>query len=141
MSKMYITYQTKQANNTLDFLQDRADSVFAQLEQSELEFAKIKDFNQRIIKASGRLKELQLMRDVEVLNTMYLELIKNLEISKMTLLNQTPIIQIIDRPILPLETDELSKNLFGILGGFLGIFLSIFYFIFSKLFHDALSVS
>ena len=141
MSKMYITYQTKQANNTLDFLQDRADSVFAQLEQSELEFAKIKDFNQRIIKASGRLKELQLMRDVEVLNTMYLELIKNLEISKMTLLNQTPIIQIIDRPILPLETNELSKSLFGILGGFLGIFLSIFYFIFSKLFHDALSVS
>ena len=92
-----------------------------------------------IIKASGRLKELQLMREVEVLNTMYLEIIKNLEISKMTLLNQTPIIQIIDKPILPLEEDKISKTLAGILGGFLGGFLLVCFFVFRKLFKDALA--
>ena len=138
MSKMYITHQTKQARNTLDFLQDRADSVFVELDKSEKEFARVKDINQRIIKASGRLKELQLMREVEVLNTMYLEIVKNLEISKMTLLNQTPIINIIDKPILPLEEEKLSKTMAGILGGFLGGFLSVCFFIFGKLFKDAL---
>jgi uncharacterized protein involved in exopolysaccharide biosynthesis len=138
MSKMYISHQTKQARNTLDFLQDRADSVFVELDKAEQEFARVKDINQRIIKASGRLKELQLMREVEVLNTMYLEIIKNLEISKMTLLNQTPIIQIIDKPILPLEEDKVSNVLAGILGGFLGGFLSVFFFVFRKLFKDAL---
>ena len=138
MSKMYITHQTKQARNTLDFLQDRADSVFVELDKSEKEFARVKDINQRIIKASGRLKELQLLREVEVLNTMYLEIVKNLEISKMTLLNQTPIINIIDKPILPLEEEELSKTMAGILGGFLGGFLSVCFFIFGKLFKDAL---
>ena len=138
MSKMYISHQTKQARNTLDFLQDRADSVFVELDKAEQEFARVKDINQRIIKASGRLKELQLMREVEVLNTMYLEIIKNLEISKMTLLNQTPIIQIIDKPILPLEEDKTSKTLAGILGGFLGGFLSACFFLFRKLFKDAL---
>ena len=76
-----------------------------ELEIAEEEFAKVKDINQRIVKASGRLKELQLMRNVEVLNTMYLEIVKNLELSKLTLLNQTPIIQIIDKPILPLEEE------------------------------------
>ena len=91
MSSMYIEYQTKQSTNTIDFLQNRADSVFDELEKAEEEFARVKDINQRIIKASGRLKELQLMRSVEVLSTMYLELIKNIEISKLTLLNQTPI--------------------------------------------------
>ena len=138
MSKMYVVHQTAQAKNTLDFLQNRADSVFSELELAEAEFAKVKDINQRIVKASGRLKELQLMRRVEVLNTMYLEIIKNLEISKITLLNNTPIITIIDRPILPLKENSNSKTFLGILGAFLGGFLSVFFFVFRKLFKDAL---
>ena len=139
MSKMYISHQTAQANNTLDFLQNRADSVFSELEIAEEDFARIKDINQRIVKASGRLKELQLMRRVEVLNAMYLEIVKNLELSKITLLNQTPIINIIDEPILPLDEDKKSKTLAGLLGGFLGGFLSLCFFIFRKLFKDALA--
>jgi len=138
LSKMYVVHQTAQANNTLDFLQNRADSVFVELELAEEEFAKVKDINQRIVKASGRLKELQLMRRVEVLNTMYLEIIKNLEISKITLLNNTPIITIIDRPILPLKENSNSKTFLGILGAFLGGFLSVCFFVFRKLFKDAL---
>ena len=79
------------------------------------------------------------MRRVEVLNAMYLEIVKNLELSKITLLNQTPIINIIDEPILPLDEDKKSKTLAGLLGGFLGGFLSLFFFIFRKLFKDALA--
>ena len=139
MSKMYVTHQTAQSNNTLDFLQSRADSVFLKLQIAEEEFAKVKDINQRIVKASGRLKELQLMRSVEVLGTMYLEIVKNLEISKITLLNHTPIIQIIDRPILPLIVEIESKSLLALLMGFLGGFLSLAFFIFRKVFCDALS--
>ena len=141
MSKMYVGHQTAQASNTLNFLQNRADSVFGELELAEEEFARVKDINQRIVKASGRLKELQLMRRVEVLNTIYLEILKNLELSKITLLNQTPIINIIDKPILPLEENIKSKSLGGILGGILGGFLSVFYFILSKLFKDVLAES
>ncbi|MEC9209325.1 MAG: hypothetical protein VX762_02740, partial [Bacteroidota bacterium] len=139
MSKMYVLHKTAQANSTLDFLQNRADSVFAELEIAEQEFAKVKDINQRIVKASGRLKELQLMRRVEVLNTMYLEIIKNLELSKITLLNNTPIINIIDKPILPLAENRVPKILAGLFGGFLGGFLSVCYFIFRKLFKEALA--
>ena len=140
MSLMYISHQTAQANRTLDFLQDRADSVFSELEIVEQEFAKVKDVNQRIIKATGRLKELRLMRRVEVLNTMYLEIIKNLELSKITLLNKTPIINIIDEPVLPIDDNKGSKMLACLLGGFLGLFLSVLYFVFKKLFADALEV-
>ena len=139
MSEMYISHQTAQTNNTLDFLSSRSDSVFMELEIAEEEFAKVKDINQRIVKASGRLNELQLMRRVEVLNTMYLEIVKNLEISKLTLLNQTPIIQIIDKPILPLQVEENSKKFLGLLAAFLGGFLSLTFFVFRKLFKDALS--
>jgi len=146
MSKMYVVHKTAQAKNTLDFLQNRADSVFDELELAEEEFAKVKDINQRIIKASGRLKELQLMRKVEVLNTMYLEIVKNLEFSKLTLLSETPIITIFDKLMLPhnyiqIEENRKSKTLFGILGAFLGGFLSVCFFVFRKLFKDALNAT
>ena len=141
MSKMYISHKTAQANNTLEFLHSRADSVFSELEISEEELARVTDINQRIVKASGRLKELQLMRKVEVLNTMYLEIVKNLELSKITLLNKTPIINIIDKPILPLDTNNISNKKSALLGGFLGGFLSLCYFIFRKLFKDVLTVT
>ena len=138
MSSMYIEYQTKQSTNTIDFLQNRADSVFNELEKAEEEFARIKDINQRIIKASGRLKELQLMRNVEVLNTMYLELVKNIEVSKLTLLNQTPIIQVIDRPTLPLEDTKLSPVLVFVISFVLSFLISVFYFVFRKMIADSL---
>jgi uncharacterized protein involved in exopolysaccharide biosynthesis len=136
---MYISYQTKQSSNTIEFLQNRADSVFLELQDSEQEFARIKDINQRIIKASGRLKELQLMRNVEVLNTMYLELVKNLEISKITLLNKTPIIQVIDKPILPLENTKMSIALVMMISFVLALLLSILYIVLRKLVNDSLN--
>ena len=139
MSRMYISYQTKQSSNTIDFLQNRADSVFLELQDSEQEFARIKDINQRIIKASGRLKEFQIMRNVEVLNTMYLELVKNLEISKMTLLNQTPIIQVIDKPILPLENTKMSIALVMMISFILTLIVSILYIVLRKLVNDSLN--
>jgi len=72
----------KEIKNTLDFLQNRADSIFSELELAEEEFAKVKDINQRVIKASGRLKELRAKKKLEVLNARYLEIVKKLEMSK-----------------------------------------------------------
>ena len=138
MSRMYIEYQTKQSTNTIDFLQNRSDSVFYELQNAEEKYARIKDINQRIIKASGRLQELQLMRNVEVLNTMYLELVKNIEVSKLTLLNQTPIIQVIDKPILPLEDQKLSSIIVFIITFIITTIFSTFYFIFRKMVVDSL---
>ena len=135
----YISYQTKQSTNTISFLQNRADSVFVELEKAEQEFARVKDINQRIIKASGRLKELQLMRNVEVLNTMYLELVKNIEVSKLTLLNQTPIIQVIDKPILPLEDTKMSTLLVLLITIFISTTCSVIYFVLRKLVSDSLA--
>ena len=129
----------KQSTNTISFLQNRADSVFIELEKAEQEFARVKDINQRIIKASGRLKELQLMRNVEVLNTMYLELVKNIEVSKLTLLNQTPIIQVIDKPILPLEDTKMSTLLVLLITIFISTIFSVLYFVLKKLVKDSLA--
>lgn len=137
MSKFYVSYKTKNSRHTLSFIQDRADSVYNELELTEEEYAKVQDINKRIVKASGRLKELQLMRQVQVLNTMYLELIKNLEVSKLTLLKDTPIIEIMDVPILPLKDQRLDLLSLIILFSSVGFLFSISYIVIKKVIRDA----
>lgn len=133
MSKLYVSYNTSQSRKSLDFIQNRADSVYLELKLAEEEYAKVQDINQRIVKASGRIKELQLMRTVQVLNTMYLELIKNLELSKLTLLKETPIIEVMDGPVLPLEDKKINPIIQLIIFIFLAILFSSIYIILRKL--------
>tara|TARA_B100000941_G_scaffold95764_1_gene66613 strand:- start:2062 stop:3099 length:1038 start_codon:yes stop_codon:yes gene_type:complete len=137
MGKFYIGYNTSQSRNTLEFIQNRADSVYLELKLAEEEYAKIKDINQRIVKASGRLKELQLMRTVQVLNTMYLELIKNLELSKLTLLKETPIIEVMDGPVLPLKDKKIKPLVLYAIFVFLAILFSSIYIVFRKIVVDS----
>ena len=139
IEKLYTSITVNKARNTVQYVQKRADSVFTELKTAEQEYARVKDINERIVKASGRLKELQLMRDVEVLNTIYLELIKNIEISKITLLNTTPIIQTIDKPKFPLKNDKVSLLVIIFISGIIGFFFAVSRLIFLKGINDVLN--
>jgi len=55
------------------------------------------------------------------------------------LLNQTPIIQVIDKPILPLEDKKLSPVIIFILAFVLSKTIAILYFVFRKLVIDSLN--
>ena len=96
MSDMYSEYRTEKTRFSLNNIKFRSDSVFSVLKRSERNLAKARDRNIRVVTSSGRLDEIKYMREVQVLNTIYLELIKNLELVKMTLLEETPIIQVVD---------------------------------------------
>ncbi|MEE2954175.1 MAG: Wzz/FepE/Etk N-terminal domain-containing protein [Bacteroidota bacterium] len=136
--KLYTSITSSKARQTVEYVQERADSVFIELQRAEKEYARIRDINARIVKESGRLKELQFMRDVEVLNTIYLELTKNIEISKINLLNKTPIIQVIDKPKFPLTQNSISLLNSIYVSIFLGFFFSVFRLIFLKTIKDTL---
>ena len=69
-----------------------------------------------------------------------MEIVKNLEISKLTLLNNTPIINIIDKPVLPLEQNNLTFKLILLIFAFLGFFLTSFYYIFKKIYKDTVKI-
>jgi uncharacterized protein involved in exopolysaccharide biosynthesis len=47
--------------------------------------------------------------DVEVLKSMYANVIQNLEITKIQREQEEPIIEIIDEPILPLKVEKFGK--------------------------------
>ena len=72
--------------------------------------------------------------DVQANTAILTQLVAQLELSKVTLRKETPLIQVIDRPILPLEKDKVSKLKSLILGGFLAGFLTVLYLVFSSLY-------
>ena len=138
MSDMYSEYQTEKTRLSLNNLQNRSDSVFYELQQAERNLARVKDRNLKVITSSGRLDEIKYMREVKVLNAMYLELVKNLEILKMTLLEDTPIIQVVDYPILPLQSVKKPTIFWVCIFGFIGFLVASFSFVLRKLINDAL---
>ena len=54
--------------------------------------------------------------------------------AKVSLRKETPLIQVIDRPILPLKKEKVGKLKSLILGGFLAGFLTILYLVFTSLY-------
>jgi uncharacterized protein involved in exopolysaccharide biosynthesis len=139
LEEYYTIFQTAKSENTLNLLSFRADSVLNELKNAEYQYASYKDANFGVQRAKGLLQEIRLKRDVEILSIMYGEIVKNLEISKFTLINNKPLLNIIDEPNLPLEDNKLSSIIAFVLFSFLGGFLICFYLIFSLIIKEQLA--
>jgi uncharacterized protein involved in exopolysaccharide biosynthesis len=63
--------------------------------------------------------------DVQANTAILTELVKQTELAKVTLRKETPLIQVIDRPILPLKKEKFGKAKGLFIGGFLAGFLVV----------------
>lgn len=139
LDKFYVTFETAKSQLNLNFISSRADSVLIELQTAELMYADYKDSNFGVKKSKGFLQELRLQRNVQILNVMYAEVVKNLELSKFTSLNQKPLISIIDKPKLPLNREIKSKSKYFILFAILGFFLASSFFVLVQFVKDELN--
>ncbi len=123
----YINNKTSRLKNNVARLEHRADSIGNLLNRRT--YGAINDarlmlnLNPADVNAQGSAEISQ--RDKMVLSTIFAELTKNLEISKTALVQETPTIQITDKPILPLERDEI-KLYEGLLIGFFAPIVFLF---------------
>jgi len=123
----YVNNKTSRLKSNIARLEHRTDSIGQLLNNRT--YSAVNDtrymlnLNPADVNVQGSAEISQ--RDKMVLYTVYAELIKNLEISKTALVQETPTIQITDRPILPLENDEI-KWYEGLLIGFFAPFLFLF---------------
>lgn len=128
VTSFYVNRITEKGRTNLGIIQKRVDSIALALKDAEFALARWKDANFQLVKAQGMIAEMQLRRNVEVCNSIYLEGVKQLEISKFTSLQQTPFLQIIDQPTLPLGSTGKTPPLKGIAFGFIaGCLLSGLY--------------
>ena len=126
-SSFYIKTKTSTARTNLDMLQKEADSIRAALGGAIVSTGAQTDqtFNLNPAYQVQRSGAQQSQVRAAALGEAYGEVLKNLEIAKITLLKETPLYQLIDEPTLPLLIIKPSKLISLIIGGFLGAFVII----------------
>ena len=135
-SDFYIETKSKKSRMNVDILQHQADSIRAELNGAITGVASASDNVYNLNPAYNVKKTPGTRRQVDVqANTAILtQLVAQLEMSKVSLRKETPLVQLIDRPILPLEKDKVGRLKSLVLGGFLGGFLTVLYLTFGQLY-------
>ncbi len=136
LSHFYIERAIEKHSRTFRIMEAKADSIQGELRMAEKNLADFLDGNRRLVVVKGELDKIRLQRKAEVLNAMYIEIIKNLETADFALKTKVPYVQELDKPIPPLRAKEESKFKAIILGGFLGGFLSCGFIIGRKVLRD-----
>jgi uncharacterized protein involved in exopolysaccharide biosynthesis len=136
ISEFYIETKSKKSRLNVDILQKQTDSIRSELNSAISGVASASDnvynLNPALNIKSTPSKKRQV--DVQSNTAILTQLISQLEMSKMALRKETPLIQVIDRPILPLKKQKLSKLKSLAIGVFLASFLMIFYLLFSSMY-------
>lgn len=130
----YIQTKTKKSQATVNRLQAKADSLEELLNKKTYSVAAAQDINMNPVRSVAKVGAEMGQRDKVVLQTMYGEVVKNLEMSRMAMSQETPLIQIVDPPMLPLEKKRLGKTKGIIVGGLLAGFLSIAFLLTMRLY-------
>jgi uncharacterized protein involved in exopolysaccharide biosynthesis len=136
VGEFYVTTKSKKARLNMAILQKQTDSIRGELNRAITGVAVAND-NTFGLNPSLNVRRVPSARrqvDVQANTAILTELVKQTELAKVTLRRETPLIQVIDRPILPLKMEKFGKAK-GILsgGGLAGLFL-VFILIIKKLF-------
>jgi hypothetical protein len=134
----YFETKTKKTGENLSILQTQADSVRAILDESVDAYAAASDRvpNVNPLLSSATVESRKRQIDVQATGAVYQEIVKNLEIAKVNHRNNSPLIQIIDQPRLPLKRTEIrlvKGMVFGAFGmGFLTLLMLYFRRLYQK---------
>jgi uncharacterized protein involved in exopolysaccharide biosynthesis len=107
------------------FIESRIFAVESDLELSELRLKAFKEQNRQIASPALQLEQEQLTRDVEVQKSVYLTLKQQLELAKIEEVQEASIVQILDKPQIPLGPSNKNIKLSVLLAVMLGIGLGI----------------
>lgn len=136
VSDFYIQTKTKKARENVKLLEDRTDSVKRALDLALYGTAAMADQNVNLVSQTANLGRVRKQRDAQVLGAMYTELVKNLEISRFSLMREQPLVQIVDNPVLPLEIEKIGKMKGMFFGGLLSGLLVIVCIVLRRLYSD-----
>jgi uncharacterized protein involved in exopolysaccharide biosynthesis len=122
----------------VDILQKQADSIRAELNSAITGVAAESDNVYNLnpaynVKSSpGRRRQVDVQANTAILT----QLVAQLELSKVSLRKETPLVQLIDRPILPLEKDKVGRLKSLVFGVFLAGVLTVLYLVFRRIYKN-----
>ncbi len=137
VNEFYKETKTKKTFSNLKVLQFQADSVRKALDDALLKFGQVTEGipNPNPVLATNLVNYQKLKIDIETTTAVYEEVLRQLEVAKITHLENIPLIQIVDYPILPLPDDKPSTLKMVVLAFFLGGFLVVAFLIGKRAYH------
>ena len=141
VSDFYVETKTKKSVQNVAILQHQTDSVRRELNAAISGVAKSIDATpnvnpgRQILRVPSQSKQVSITANTAILG----ELVKNLEAEKVILRKETPLIQVIDSPILPLEVEKVGKIKGFIIGFLLTSIMSICFILFRKISKNIMS--
>lgn len=135
VSNFYIDTKSKKSRENMMILEHQTDSIRRALNGAITGVAVANDntFNLNPALNVKRAPSARRQVDVQANTAILTELVKQTELAKVTLRKETPLIQVIDKPILPLQKDKIGTINAFVLGGVLFSILSCLLLIARKL--------
>lgn len=128
VNDFYIQTKTKKSLDNIKILEEKTDSVRAVMNSNINIVASIIDATPNLnpTRQSQRVGPTQRSQFSAETNKAILgHLVQNLELSKMALMKETPLIQVVDDPVMPLEIEKTGKVKSIIIGSFLFVFFVV----------------
>ncbi len=120
----------------MEILERQTDSIRVELNNAIQGLASANDniFNLNPALNVRRVPSARKQVDVQANTAILTELVKQTELAKVTVRRDTPLIQVLDRPILPLKMERVAKAKGIVVGGFLAGFLTVLVLTFRRFF-------
>lgn len=117
----YINIKTQRQKATVDKLQVRVDSIAKLLRQKTVSGAYLQNSSSTmdinpLFRTGTSVAVETTVRDKTLLSTIFASVTQNLEMAKFTLSQETPVIQVVDSPILPLKKEKISRLKSSLIG-------------------------
>ncbi|MEO5564072.1 MAG: hypothetical protein ABIR18_11570 [Chitinophagaceae bacterium] len=127
VTQYYIESKTLRSKLNLDFLQKRTDSIRGAYNRALYGRAVFVDANVNPARQTGIVSSDKQQTDIQILKASYIELVGALESAKTSLMRDTPLIQYLDTPILPLKKTNPRVKFYFIVFFLIGCFFSTLY--------------
>ena len=118
-------YKSQTVNEKTSFIANRIASVENDLKSSETRLKEFNERNRQISSPALQLEQGRLARDVEIQKGIYLTLKQQYELAKIEEVQEASIVQVLDKPQVPLGPTNINLKLSVLLAGILGIGLGI----------------
>lgn len=127
VGQFYIATKSKKARANMEILARQTDSIRKELNNAISGLASANDntFNLNPALNIQRVPSVRKQVDVQANTAILTELVKQSELAKVTVRRETPLIQVLDRPILPLKKEKFGKSKGIVMGGVLGGILMV----------------
>lgn len=134
VSTFYVNTKSKKSRENMLILERQTDSIRRELNGAITGVAVANDNTFNLNPALNVRRAPSARREVDVqANTAILtELVKQSELAKVTLRKETPLIQIIDKPILPLNKEKFGLIKGILIGSVIGCFLALLFLSFKR---------